>query len=92
MHFQVQMQDNDTNNIFVDKETTNKVNVTFLAVINKKIRCARCIYNVNYIKIGMVMHFQIKMLQKFRKYIFREKKTTKKVLLKFLDVKRFTER
>ena len=37
------MQNNDTNNIFVDKKTTNKVNVTFLAVIKKKIRCARYI-------------------------------------------------
>ena len=38
MHFQVQMQDNDTNNIFIVKHTTNKVNVTFLAVIKKEVR------------------------------------------------------
>ena len=37
------MQDNDKNNIFVDKNTTKKVNVTFLAVINKEIRCVWCI-------------------------------------------------
>ena len=31
--------DNDTNNIVIKKQTTNKGNVTFLAVIKKVIRC-----------------------------------------------------
>ena len=32
MHFQVKMLDNGRNNIFIDKETTKKVEVMFLNV------------------------------------------------------------
>ena len=38
------------------------------------------------------MHFQVKMLGNGRKKIFREKTTTKKVQLMFLDVKVLTEK
>ena len=37
------------------------------------------------------MHFQVKMEENGRKNILREKKTIKKVLLMFLDVKVITE-
>ena len=70
MHFQVQMQDNDTNNIFIVKHTTNKVNVTFLAVIKKEVRWARCIQNVGCNKI----------LENGKKNMFREKKTMHKIV------------
>ena len=30
------MQDNDTNNIYINNHTTKQVNVTFLGVINKE--------------------------------------------------------
>ena len=38
------------------------------------------------------MHFQVKMQKNERKNIFRDKKSTKKVPLMFLDVKVLTER
>ena len=38
------------------------------------------------------MHFEVKMVENGRKNIFRDKKTTKKVLPMFLDVKLFTEK
>ena len=37
MHFQGKMTENGGENIFIDNETTNKVNVTFSAVVNKEI-------------------------------------------------------
>ena len=43
MHFQVKMKDNDTNNVFIEQQTTNKADITFLVDINNKIRCTWCI-------------------------------------------------
>ena len=40
MLFQVEFLENGGKNIFTDRLMTNNVNVTFLAVINKVIRCA----------------------------------------------------
>ena len=40
MLFQVKILENVRKNIFTDRLITNNINVTFLVVINKVIRCA----------------------------------------------------
>ena len=42
---------------FQGKRTKGKVNVTFLAAINKEIGCAFCIYSLNYNRKSMVDAF-----------------------------------
>ena len=43
MHFQFKMPESGRKNIFKEKETTKSVNVTSLAVMEKKIRFSVCI-------------------------------------------------
>ena len=64
----------------------------FLAVRNKEIMCACCIYIVNWNMIGTFDAFQLKKSENGRKNIFRDKQTTKKTPLMFLDVKKVTEK
>ena len=54
MHLQVKASDNDTNNIYIDKQTANKVDVTYLLFIEKEIIYTWCIYCLICNKIGMV--------------------------------------
>ena len=54
MHLQVKASDNDTNNIYIDKQTANKVDVTYLLFIEKEIIYTWCIYCLICNKTGMV--------------------------------------
>ena len=49
---------------FEGQRTRWKVNVTFLAAINKQIRCGLCIYSVNYNR-KVVLGVQVEMKKKW---------------------------
>ena len=72
--------------VFQAQTTAAMVNPRPLAIRNKKVRCACCIYMLSCIKIDAVDEFRTEKNRNGRNKVFREKQATSNVLL-FLNVK-----